>query len=153
MHQPDMVTFEQRVCQAHGCTHILNRWQLSSIQRTGTRLLARACLAAFNAFAQAHPARHTLRAGFVAQTAAVIGGRQAPLSPLQRPEAEKSVPLEVTDAVQHHAGTLSMARSSDPNSGTSSFSILLGDAPHLNMQVRSMFTKPALQRLRSTSVN
>jgi Cyclophilin type peptidyl-prolyl cis-trans isomerase/CLD len=49
-------------------------------------------------------------------------------------EAEKTVPLEVVDGVQHHAGTLSMARTSDPNSGTSSFSILLGDAPHLNMQ-------------------
>lgn len=33
-----------------------------------------------------------------------------------------------------HAGVLSMGRYDDPNSGTSSFSILLGDAAHLDMQ-------------------
>lgn len=32
------------------------------------------------------------------------------------------------------SGVLSMARGSDPNSGGSSFSVLLGDAPHLDMQ-------------------
>lgn len=42
------------------------------------------------------------------------------------------MPLEVHEGVEHHAGTLSMARSSDPGSGTSSFSVLLGEAPHLN---------------------
>jgi cyclophilin family peptidyl-prolyl cis-trans isomerase len=31
-------------------------------------------------------------------------------------------------------GVLSMGRYNDPNSGTSSFSILLGNAPHLDMQ-------------------
>jgi Cyclophilin type peptidyl-prolyl cis-trans isomerase/CLD len=72
--------------------------------------------------------------GFVAQTADVVSGSMARLSPMQRREAIKTVPLEVVDGVQHHEGTLSMARSSDPNSGTSSFSVLLGAAPHLNMQ-------------------
>jgi cyclophilin family peptidyl-prolyl cis-trans isomerase len=32
------------------------------------------------------------------------------------------------------AGVLSMGRHNDPNSGTSSFSFLLGSAPHLDMQ-------------------
>ena len=72
--------------------------------------------------------------GFVAQTADIISGRQAPLPPMLKAEAEKSVPLEVTETAKHHLGTLSMARHSDPNSGKSSFSILLGDAPHLDMQ-------------------
>ena len=72
--------------------------------------------------------------GFVAQTQDVVSGRLAPLSPMQKEEADKSVPLEVMQGVKHHEGTLSMARHSDPNSGKSSFSILLGDAPHLDMQ-------------------
>ncbi|GFH10220.1 PPIase cyclophilin-type domain-containing protein [Haematococcus lacustris] len=48
--------------------------------------------------------------------------------------AAKKVPLEVVQGVKHHAGVLSMGRYDDPNSGTSSFSMLLGDAPHLDMQ-------------------
>jgi cyclophilin family peptidyl-prolyl cis-trans isomerase len=72
--------------------------------------------------------------GFVAQTADVVSGRLVPLSPMQQREAEVKVPLEVTEAVKHEEGTLSMARHSDPNSGGSSFSILLGESPHLNMQ-------------------
>lgn len=40
------------------------------------------------------------------------------------------------------AGVLSMGRYNDPNSGSSSFSILLGDAPHLDMQ----YTAFALSR-------
>lgn len=44
------------------------------------------------------------------------------------------VPLEVVPEVKHTAGILSMARSSDPNSGGSSFSVLLGTSPHLDMQ-------------------
>eukprot|EP01025_Chloroclados_australasicus_P020046 TRINITY_DN21081_c0_g1_i1.p1 TRINITY_DN21081_c0_g1~~TRINITY_DN21081_c0_g1_i1.p1 ORF type:complete len:245 (-),score=19.74 TRINITY_DN21081_c0_g1_i1:445-1179(-) len=72
--------------------------------------------------------------GFVAQTQDVASGRLVPLSPVQRKQATKTVPLEVKSGVKHHAGTLSMARMSDPDSGGSSFSILLGDAPHLDMQ-------------------
>ena len=44
------------------------------------------------------------------------------------------MPLEVRADVKHTLGVLSMGRFDDPNSGTSSFSILLGDAPHLDMQ-------------------
>ena len=44
------------------------------------------------------------------------------------------MPLEVRADVKHtKRGILSMARSDDPNSGGSSFSILLGPAPHLDM--------------------
>lgn len=49
-------------------------------------------------------------------------------------EAEKTVPLEVQQHVKHHKrGILSMGRMDDPDSGQSSFSILLGPAPHLDM--------------------
>jgi len=73
--------------------------------------------------------------GFVAQTADVLGGRTAPLDNMQRQEAEKHVPLELMPKVKHNKrGILSMARHNDPNSGGSSFSVLLGPAPHLDMQ-------------------
>jgi len=44
------------------------------------------------------------------------------------------VPLEVQPGVKHTEGVLSMGRFDDPNSGKSSFSILLGAAPHLDNQ-------------------
>lgn len=73
--------------------------------------------------------------GFVAQTADVLGGRTAPLDTLQKEVASRHVPLEVVKGVKHdRRGVLSMARHDDPNSGGSSFSILLGPAPHLDMQ-------------------
>eukprot|EP00898_Chlorokybus_atmophyticus_P008270 jgi/Chlat1/8444/Chrsp80S07924 len=71
--------------------------------------------------------------GFVAQVADVIGGRTVGMDARQHMEAAKTVPGEFSK-VKHVRGTLSMARYSDPNSGTSSFSILLGDAPHLDGQ-------------------
>ena len=49
-------------------------------------------------------------------------------------EAMKTVPLEVQKGVIHTKGVVSMGRYDDPNSGTSSFSMLLGNAPHLDMQ-------------------
>lgn len=72
--------------------------------------------------------------GFVAQIADVSSGRLVPLSAEQQEHAKKTVPLEVVSGTHHTLGTLSMARSSDPNSGGSSFSVLLGSAPHLDMQ-------------------
>ena len=49
--------------------------------------------------------------------------------------ANQRVPLEVLSDLKHDKrGILSLARHSDPNSGGSSFSILLGAAPHLDMQ-------------------
>lgn len=53
---------------------------------------------------------------------------------LMQEEGEKTVPLEVQHHVKHNKrGILSMGRLDDPNSGGSSFSILLGPAPHLDM--------------------
>lgn len=71
--------------------------------------------------------------GFVAQVADVVGGRTAPMNEEQRVEAEKKVVGEFSD-VKHMRGILSMGRYSDPNSAQSSFSMLLGDAPHLDGQ-------------------
>ena len=73
-------------------------------------------------------------AGFVAQVADVAsGGRSAPLDAYQREIARRTLPGEFSD-VKHARGILSMGRHADPNSATSSFSILLGDAPHLDKE-------------------
>ncbi|KAI3714274.1 hypothetical protein L1987_72871 [Smallanthus sonchifolius] len=69
--------------------------------------------------------------GFVAQVADVSGGRTAPMNEEQRKEAEKTIKGEFSD-VKHLRGILSMGRYSDPDSAQSSFSMLLGDAPHLD---------------------
>ncbi|CAH2033843.1 unnamed protein product [Thlaspi arvense] len=69
--------------------------------------------------------------GFVAQVADVANGRSAPMNEEQRKEAEKKIVGEFSD-VKHVRGTLSMGRYDDPNSAQSSFSMLLGDAPHLD---------------------
>ena len=53
---------------------------------------------------------------------------------LQKADMVK-VPLEVHKELQHSKrGLLSMARHADPNSGGTSFSIMLNPAPHLDMQ-------------------
>ncbi|GIL60336.1 hypothetical protein Vafri_14960 [Volvox africanus] len=72
--------------------------------------------------------------GFVAQISDVVGGRTIPMNDEQQKEASKTVPLEVVQGVKHHAGVLSMARGGNKNGARSSFSVLLGDAPHLNME-------------------
>lgn len=85
----------------------------------------------------AYTSNHIFRVdkGFVAQTAGVIGGRTVPLDAQQTRLASMTVPLEVDPEVKHdRRGILSLARNDDPNSGGSSFSILLGPAPHLDMQ-------------------
>ncbi|CAO2829618.1 unnamed protein product [Amaranthus hypochondriacus] len=69
--------------------------------------------------------------GFVAQVADVVGGRTAPMNDEQREEAKKTVVGEFSK-VKHVRGILSMGRYDDPDSASSSFSILLGDAPHLD---------------------
>jgi cyclophilin family peptidyl-prolyl cis-trans isomerase len=74
----------------------------------------------------------------------------APLSELQRREGEKTVPGEFSD-VRHVRGILSMGRYDDPDSATSSFSILLGDAPHLDGKARrgaALCGSPLLMHLR-----
>lgn len=50
--------------------------------------------------------------------------------------AALSLPPMVLTQVKHVRGILSMGRYDDPNSATSSFSILLGAAPHLDEKVR-----------------
>jgi len=72
--------------------------------------------------------------GFVAQTSDVVSGRLLALNPQQQEFASKQVPLEVKEGVKHHEGILSMARGGDPGSGSSSFFICYGTAPHLDMQ-------------------
>ncbi|XP_058777279.1 peptidyl-prolyl cis-trans isomerase CYP23 isoform X1 [Vicia villosa] len=69
--------------------------------------------------------------GFVAQVADVANGRSAPMNEEQRRVAEKTVVGEFSD-VKHVRGILSMGRHDDPDSGGSSFSMLLGNAPHLD---------------------
>ncbi|XP_020169178.1 peptidyl-prolyl cis-trans isomerase CYP23 isoform X2 [Aegilops tauschii subsp. strangulata] len=71
--------------------------------------------------------------GFVAQVADVMGGRKAPMNKEQEQQADKSIVGEFS-TVKHVRGILSMGRYSDPDSASSSFSILLGDAPHLDGQ-------------------
>lgn len=63
----------------------------------------------------------------------VVGGRSAPMNEEQREEAVKTVVGEFSD-VKHVRGILSMGRYADPDSASSSFSMLLGDAPHLDGQ-------------------
>ncbi len=59
-------------------------------------------------------------------------GRPNPLTPEQEAVVVK-IPAEFSD-VKHVRGTLSMARNADVNSADTSFSVLLGPAPHLNGQ-------------------
>ena len=62
----------------------------------------------------------------------MVGGRSAQIFDAElRRLAAASVPGEFSD-VPHVRGTLSMGRFDDPNSGTSSFSMLLGRAAHLD---------------------
>jgi cyclophilin family peptidyl-prolyl cis-trans isomerase len=78
--------------------------------------------------------------GFVAQVQSV--GASSSLTPLSAEclaESRKTVPGEFT-AVRHVRGTLSMGRMDDPDSGGSSFSMLLGRAPHLD-QTYTVFGK------------
>ncbi len=70
---------------------------------------------------------------FVAQIADCDTNRRAGLNPTQKEHARKKIKGEhVGQAIRHRKGTLSMARFDDPDSGTTSFSILLGNAPHLD---------------------
>jgi cyclophilin family peptidyl-prolyl cis-trans isomerase len=77
--------------------------------------------------------------GFVAQVQGVDGGRRATMSKALRHEAKKNVPDEFSGTpssrfpdVKHVRGMLSMGKFDEPGSGTSSFSMLLGNAPFLD---------------------
>lgn len=73
---------------------------------------------------------------FVAQLADASNGGRFALDARQRAAAEVSVPLEAGKGggwPRHdRAGLVSMARQADPDSGRSSFSVMLGPAPHLD---------------------
>ncbi|MCB0418750.1 MAG: peptidylprolyl isomerase [Bdellovibrionaceae bacterium] len=73
---------------------------------------------------------YRLEPGFVLQTS-LIEDRTVPAHPDLLAQA-RPLPLEISD-LKHEQWVLSMARQdNDPNSATSSFSILLGNAPHLD---------------------
>ena len=67
--------------------------------------------------------------GFVAQVEN-FNMRKIPLA-IEKQQAVGKIPAEFS-AVPHVRGTLSMARLEDINSAESSFSLVLGDSPHLN---------------------
>ena len=72
-----------------------------------------------------------LEPGFVLQTG-TADDRTIPLDARQR-SLIKKLPGEYSSGVRHTRGVLSLARpDDDPNGGEASFSILLGDAPHLD---------------------
>lgn len=66
---------------------------------------------------------------FVAQTA-TADDREVPLTAAQR-AVITPIALEA-GPVKHQRGVVSLAHGDDPDSGETSFSILLGDAPHLD---------------------
>lgn len=68
---------------------------------------------------------------FVVQLGEVQTHRSPPLSEEQRALVQ-NLPLEVNNGFVHERGSLSMGRFDDPNSGTSSFSILIEPQPHLD---------------------
>lgn len=70
-----------------------------------------------------------LQPGFVLQTA-LAEDRTVPLSPEQK-QVIRKIPGEF-NSYPHRRGSLSMARGEDPNSADTSYSILLGRAPHLD---------------------
>jgi len=72
---------------------------------------------------------HRVVRGFVAQTGA-LNTRSAPLSEKQQKLVHRLQP-EFSDT-KHVRGTLSMARGDDPASATTSFFLVLGDAPSLD---------------------
>jgi cyclophilin family peptidyl-prolyl cis-trans isomerase len=71
---------------------------------------------------------------FVIQLAGVEGNAQHVLTPAQI-QAIHPIKGEFSDTLKHRRGVLSMARADGkPDSATTSFSIMLGDAPHLDGQ-------------------
>jgi len=70
--------------------------------------------------------------GFVAQVQGVDGGRRAPMSRALRAVAKKNVPDEFDATLTHKRGVLSMGKFEEPDTGTSSFSMVLGPAPFLD---------------------
>jgi len=68
---------------------------------------------------------------FIAQVGLVETERRTPATAEQLALA-RNLPLELNDNDSHDRGVLSMARLDDPLSGTSSFSVVVADSPHLD---------------------
>ena len=68
--------------------------------------------------------------GFVAQTASAED-REVPMTEKQRALIQP-LPLETPLHLRHTRGVLSLAHGENPDSGETSFSIVLADAPHLD---------------------
>jgi cyclophilin family peptidyl-prolyl cis-trans isomerase len=79
---------------------------------------------------------HRIVKGFVAQGGTgqtrMAGGAQMPAHPADR--WVRTVKGEFRTDVKHTRGIVSMARGDDPNSATTSFFLVLDDAPHLDGQ-------------------
>ena len=90
--------------------------------------------------------------GFVAQLHDARS-RPMPLSPEQL-AAIQPIPAELTD-VPHRRGVLSMAHGDDPDSAETSFSFLLGNAPHLDGKFtifgRVLGSEPTLRAIESAA--
>jgi cyclophilin family peptidyl-prolyl cis-trans isomerase len=88
--------------------------------------------------------------GFVAQ---LENARSRPLTSEQL-AAIKPIPAELTD-VPHRRGVLSMAHGDDPDSAETSFSFLLGNAPHLDGKFtifgRVLGSEPTLRAIESAA--
>lgn len=69
--------------------------------------------------------------GFIIQ-AGQVEAHRIPVATQAQLDLVNNLPVESDPAYLHTRGTLSLARFEDPNSGTSSFSVLLGDFPHLD---------------------
>lgn len=95
-------------------------------------LTAAHVLALFDAGAYATNHFFRVDKGFVAQIADCAGGRRATMNAEQRALATATVKGEFSTTLRHARGTLSMARWDDVDSAMSSFSIMLGDAAHLD---------------------
>ena len=73
---------------------------------------------------------HRLVNGFVVQGGTPYERLGAPAHPADR--WVHTVKVEFRNDVKHVRGTVSMARADDPDSGATSFFLVLGDAPHLD---------------------
>lgn len=69
---------------------------------------------------------------FYAQIDKVGTGRSGPLTDQMIELDSITLPLEVSDSLKHETGMLTLARDVDQDNGSSSFAILLTEAPHLD---------------------
>jgi cyclophilin family peptidyl-prolyl cis-trans isomerase len=76
---------------------------------------------------------HRVEPNYLVQFSRILDRRTTPTE--EQKNLEKPLRAEFSNTLRHTIGTLSMARMpDDPDSATSSFVVLLGDAPHLDGQ-------------------